>query len=138
MMLMPKIFKLFKTVVCLRAAVMVGALLMPTANAATVVIDVRTPEEYSVNHPTGAINSHNELAENNAQGIAKSDTIKVYSRGGGRAQQAKSALRSAGYTNVEIQKNSSFIGRLAVVLGLTRSRANANNSYKARLECCRF
>ncbi|MBD3727415.1 MAG: rhodanese-like domain-containing protein, partial [Moraxella osloensis] len=30
--------------------------------------------------------------------------IKVYSRGGSRAQQAKSALQSAGYTNVEIQK----------------------------------
>lgn len=106
-MLMPKIFKLSKTqLLALGAVAMVGVLLMPTANAATVVIDVRTPEEYSVNHPTGAINiPHNELlAKITAQGIAKSDTIKVYSRGGGRAQQAKSALQSAGYTNVEIQK----------------------------------
>ena len=106
-MLMPKIFKLSKTqLLALGAAVMVGALLMPTANAATVVIDVRTPEEYSVKHPTGAINiPHSELLTKiTAQGIAKSDTIKVYSRGGGRAQQAKSALQSAGYTNVEIQK----------------------------------
>ena len=106
-MLMPKIFKLSKKqLLALGAAVMVGALLMPTANAATVVIDVRTPEEYSVNHPAGAINiPHNELlAKITAKGIAKSDTIKVYSRGGGRAEQAKSALQSAGYTNVEIQK----------------------------------
>ena len=49
-MLMPKIFKLSKNLklskkqlLALGAAVMVGALLMPTANAATVVIDVRTP-----------------------------------------------------------------------------------------------
>jgi rhodanese-related sulfurtransferase len=111
MMLIPKIFKPSlklskKQLLALGAAVMVGALLMPTANAATVVIDVRTPEEYSVNHPAGAINiPHNELlAKITAQGIAKSDTIKVYSRGGGRAQQAKSALQSAGYTNVDIQK----------------------------------
>ena len=106
-MLMPKIFKLSKKrLLALGAAVMVGALLMPTANAATVVIDVRTPEEYSVNHPAGAINiPHNELlAKITAQGIAKSDTLKVYSRGGGRAQQAKSVLQAAGYTNVDIQK----------------------------------
>ena len=105
-MLMPKIFKLSKKQLLALGAAVMGALLMPTANAATVVIDVRTPEEYSVNHPTGAINiPHNELlAKITAQGIAKSDTIKVYSRGGGRAQQAKSALQSAGYTNVEIQK----------------------------------
>ena len=45
-MLMPKIFKLSKKrLLALSAAVMVGALLMPTANAATVLIDVRTPEE---------------------------------------------------------------------------------------------
>ena len=59
-----------------------------------------------MNHQTVAINIKNNklLAKITAQGIAKSDTIKVYSRGGGRAQQAKSALQSAGYTNVEIQK----------------------------------
>ena len=106
-MLMPKIFKLSKKrLLALGAAVMVGALLMPTANAATVVIDVRTPEEYSVNHPAGAINiPHSELLTKiTAQGIAKSDTIKVYSRGGGRAQQAKSALQSAGYTKKKKKK----------------------------------
>lgn len=106
-MLIPKVFKLSKKhLMALGAAVMVGALLMPTANAATVVIDVRTPEEYSVSHPEGAINiPHSDIVAKIAtQGVSKSDTIKVYSRGGSRAEQAKSALQSAGYTNVEIHK----------------------------------
>ena len=106
-MLIPKVFRLSKKhLMALGAAVMVGALLIPTANAATVVIDVRTPEEYSVSHPEGAINiPHSDIvAKIAAQGVSKSDTIKVYSRGGSRAEQAKSALQSAGYTNVEIHK----------------------------------
>ena len=106
-MLVPKFLKPSKKqLLALSAAMMVGALLMPAANAATVVIDVRTPEEYAVNHPEGAINiPHSQILTKIAtQGVAKSDVIKVYSRGGSRAEQAKSALQSAGYTNVEIHK----------------------------------
>ncbi|MFW2176217.1 MULTISPECIES: rhodanese-like domain-containing protein [unclassified Moraxella] len=95
-----------KHLLTLAGAVVVGMLLMPTANANTVVIDVRTPQEYQVDHPNGAINiPHSEIvAKIASQGVSKSDTIKLYSRGGGRAEQAKNALQSAGYTNVEIQK----------------------------------
>lgn len=96
-----------KHLLALAAAVMVGTLLLPSAaNAASVVIDVRTPEEYQVSHPEGAVNiPHNELiAQIAAKGFSKSDAIKVYSRGGSRAEQAKSALQSAGYSNVEVQK----------------------------------
>lgn len=95
-----------KHLIALSTALVVGALLMPSANAASVVIDVRTPEEYQVGHPDGAINiPHNQLvAQLTAKGIDKSDTIKVYSRGGARAEQAKNALQSAGYANVEVQK----------------------------------
>lgn len=103
----PTVFKPSKKhLLALGAAIIVGMLIVPTANAATVVVDVRTPEEYQVSHPNGAINiPHSEIvAKIASQGVNKSDTIKVYSRGGGRAQQAKSALESAGYTNVEVQK----------------------------------
>lgn len=95
-----------KHVMLLGAAMMVGALMMPAAKAATVVVDVRTPEEYQVDHPNGAINIpySDIVAKIASQGVTKSDTIKVYSRGGGRAEQAKSALQQAGYSNVEVQK----------------------------------
>lgn len=95
-----------KHLVLVGAMAVVSMLVMPTANASTVVVDVRTPEEYQVGHPDGAINIpySDIVAKIASQGVSKSDTIKVYSRGGGRADQAKSALQSAGYTNVEIQK----------------------------------
>lgn len=95
-----------KHLVLVGAMAVVGMLVMPTANASTVVVDVRTPEEYQVGHPDGAINIpySDIVAKIASQGVSKSDTIKVYSRGGGRAEQAKSALQSAGYSNVEIQK----------------------------------
>lgn len=76
------------------------------ANAKTVVIDVRTPEEFQVGHPDGAINiSHSEIAQKiGSKGVDKSDTIKLYSRSGNRAEQAKSALQAAGYTNVQVDQ----------------------------------
>lgn len=96
-----------KHLLALSAAVLVGTMVLPlTANAATFVIDVRTPEEYQVSHPAGAINiPHHQLVEKIAnQGVSKADTIKVYSRGGSRAEQAKNTLMAAGYTKVEIHK----------------------------------
>lgn len=94
-----------KHLLTLSAALLVGALLVPSANAANVIIDVRTPEEFQIGHPDGAINiPHNQIATKIAsQGVSKSDTIKLYSRGGARANQAKAALEAAGYSNVSIQ-----------------------------------
>lgn len=95
-----------KHLLTLSAALLIGAMLMPTANAANVVIDVRTPEEFQIGHPDGAINiPHSQIASKIAsQGVSKSDTIKLYSRGGARADQAKAALEAAGYTNVSVQQ----------------------------------
>lgn len=95
-----------KHLLTLSAALLVGALLVPSANAANVIIDVRTPEEFQIGHPDGAINiPHNQIASKIAsQGVSKSDTIKLYSRGGARADQAKAALEAAGYTNVSVQQ----------------------------------
>lgn len=95
-----------KQLLALSAVLLVGALLVPTANAGTVIIDVRTPEEYQLNHPAGAINipHHEIVAKIASQGVSKSDTIKLYSGKSSRAEQAKTALQSVGYTNVEVQK----------------------------------
>lgn len=94
-----------KQVLALSTLAMTGMLLLNSANATSVIVDVRTPEEYQLGHPAGAINiPYTEIVDKIArQGVSKSDTIKLYSRGGGRAEQAKSALQSAGYNNVEIQ-----------------------------------
>lgn len=98
-----------KTVLKLSALAVVGTLALTQlsqANAKTVVIDVRTPEEYQVAHPLGAINiPHSDIvAKIASKGVDKSDTIKVYSRSGNRAEQAKAALQSAGYTNVQVDQ----------------------------------
>ncbi len=83
-----------------------GALIVPSVYAKPILIDVRTPEEYQMSHPTGAINiPHNAIIELIQQhNIGKTATIRVYSRGGSRAEQAKNALISVGYQNVEIEQ----------------------------------
>lgn len=88
-------------------ALLAGLLSTPVlASAKEVIIDVRTPEEFQVGHPTGAINiPHSAIASGIAsKGVSKQDTIKLYSRSGNRADVAKAALQSAGYTKVEIQQ----------------------------------
>lgn len=76
------------------------------ANAKTVIIDVRTPQEYQMGHPLGAINiPYNDIANQIfSKGVDKADTIKVYSRGGNRAEQAKTTLKSAGFSNVVVDQ----------------------------------
>lgn len=83
----------------------IGAMTLSSASAKTVIIDVRTLEEFQVSHPIGAINiPHNEVADKVASlGVSNADTIKVYSRGGNRAEVAKKALQSAGYSNVTVE-----------------------------------
>lgn len=83
----------------------IGAMTLSSASAKTVIIDVRTPEEFQVSHPIGAVNiPHNEVADKVASlGVSNADTIKVYSRGGSRAEVAKKALQSAGYSNVTVE-----------------------------------
>lgn len=83
----------------------IGAMTLSSASAKTVIIDVRTPEEFQVSHPIGAVNiPHNEVADKVASlGVSNADTIKVYSRGGNRAEVAKKALQSAGYSNVTVE-----------------------------------
>ncbi|WP_394262170.1 rhodanese-like domain-containing protein [Moraxella boevrei] len=95
-----------KRLLTISALALAGFLLIPNVQAKTVVIDVRTPEEYQMNHPSGAINiPHSEIvAKIGSQGVSKSDTIKLYSGASSRAEKAKNDLQSAGYSNVEVQK----------------------------------
>lgn len=90
------------------AVAVVGALVLSPvlATAKTVVIDVRTPEEYQVNHPSGAINiPHSSIVNSIAsKGVSKQDSIKLYSRSGNRADLAKNALQAAGYQDVQVQQ----------------------------------
>lgn len=103
---MQKIKPSKKKLLTLTALAFAEIMLMPSVQAKTVIIDVRTPEEYQLNHPDGAINiPHSEIVSQIAsQGVAKSDTIKLFSGKSSRAEKAKSELQSAGYSNVEVQK----------------------------------
>ena len=72
----------------------------PPANA--LVLDVRTPEEYSGGHVPGAINvPHTEVAERLEElGGDRDRTVVVYCERGGRASQAEAALLAGGFTDV--------------------------------------
>ncbi|ELA08507.1 Phage shock protein [Moraxella macacae 0408225] len=100
-----KSLKFAKKPLFIASLVLAGFLLLPSVQAKTVVIDVRTPEEYQMNHPSGAINiPHSEIVTKiSSQGISKSDNIKLYSGASSRAEKAKNELQSAGYSNVEVQ-----------------------------------
>ena len=67
----------------------------------SIIIDVRTAEEFKVNH---AINSINLPVEDIKKGklptISKDKIVYVYCRSGKRASEAKTTLTSAGYTKV--------------------------------------
>lgn len=95
-----------KILLVIGAIALASWFLMPSVHAKTVIIDVRTPEEFSLNHPDGAINiPHNDIINQIANvGVSKSDTIKLYSGKSSRADKAKTELQSAGYSNVEVQK----------------------------------
>lgn len=99
------LLKTKKPLLTLAGLAVIGAMTLNTAVAKTVVIDVRTPEEYQVSHPIGAVNiPHNQIADKIASlGVSEQDTIKLFSRNGGRAEVAKKALQSAGYQNVTIE-----------------------------------
>lgn len=95
-----------KILLAIGAIALASWFLMPSVHAKTVIIDVRTPEEFSLSHPDGAINiPHSEIVSKIASaGVSKSDTIKLFSGKSSRADKAKSELESAGYSNVEVQK----------------------------------
>lgn len=74
-----------------RALVKNGALL----------VDVRSPEEFSEKHIDGAINVPLDAVATHDFGGKDKDLV-LYCRSGHRSRQAAQALRSAGYTRVHL------------------------------------
>ena len=67
-----------------------------------ILLDVRTPEEFSEGHIPGAINIPNEnIGESDITELPdKGQRIYVYCRSGNRSKQASAKLVNLGYTNV--------------------------------------
>jgi phage shock protein E len=76
--------------------------LMATPASKTVVLDVRTAEEFAEGHIEGAINiSHEQINDNLAKIIAfKDQTVVVHCRSGRRAVSAENDLRAAGFSDL--------------------------------------
>lgn len=68
----------------------------------SVIIDVRTPEEYATGHISGAINIDlfNDEFENNIKALDKSKTVFVYCKVGGRSADAAAKLAKESFKNV--------------------------------------
>lgn len=70
------------------------------ANGA-VLYDVRTPAEYTDGHFEGATNFNVEdILAGNLPDVSKDKKIYVYCRSGSRSVQATSALKAAGFTDI--------------------------------------
>ncbi|MBA6389834.1 rhodanese-like domain-containing protein [Colwellia sp. BRX10-3] len=76
--------------------------LMATPENKTVVLDVRTAEEFAEGHIAGAINiSHEQINDNLSKIIAlKDQTVVVHCRSGRRAISAENDLRAAGFSDL--------------------------------------
>lgn len=76
--------------------------LMAAPKNQTIVLDVRTPQEFAQGHIEGAINiSHDQISDNLAKIIAHKDqTVVVHCRSGRRAVSAENALRDAGFSDL--------------------------------------
>ena len=71
--------------------------------ADTIVIDVRTPEEFTSGHLTGAVNINWESEEfmQAIDVLDKAAHYVVYCRSGNRAGKALDMMTSMGFTNVQ-------------------------------------
>ena len=78
------------------------AIAMMEAENDYIILDVRTPEEFSEKHIPGAINVANETigSEEIPELPDKDQLILVYCRSGNRSKQASGKLAALGYTNV--------------------------------------
>ena len=67
-----------------------------------IILDVRTPEEFSEKHIPGAINIPNETigTEEVPELPDKDQLILIYCRSGNRSQQASEKLVRLGYMNI--------------------------------------
>jgi rhodanese-related sulfurtransferase len=64
------------------------------------ILDVRTPAEFSDSHIYGARNQDHETVDSIADELRNYKTIYVHCKMGGRAQKAAADLEMAGLTNI--------------------------------------
>ena len=78
------------------------AIAMMEAENDYIILNVRTPEEFSEKHIPGAINVANETigSEEIPELPDKDQLILVYCRSGNRSKQASEKLVALGYTNI--------------------------------------
>ena len=67
-----------------------------------ILLDVRTPEEFSQGHLENALNINwfDEDFDKQVEKIDKDETIYVYCKAGGRSAKAQQKLQAMGYKNV--------------------------------------
>lgn len=73
------------------------------ANENTIILDVRTPNEFATNHIKGALNIdfYSSNFENEIKQLDKSKDYKVYCRSGNRSGQAVNLMKNLGFKNTE-------------------------------------
>lgn len=73
-----------------------------SAGAAPLLLDVRTPEEFTSGHVPGAVNiPHDQLPSRLGElSASRDDEVVVYCERGGRAAKATETLEAAGFTAI--------------------------------------
>ena len=79
--------------------ILLGILFLPLINA-DVVIDVRTPDEWSSGHIENAMHVEWQDILNISNSVTKDEKIYLYCRSGNRSGRATQILIDAGYSNV--------------------------------------
>ena len=110
-----------------------GALLTPQPSAdtapitavdePTLIIDVRTAEEFAAGHFPGAINiPHEDIIEGIQEyNVGKDQTVLLYCRSGNRSGQAEARLQAAGFSGA---KNVGGLNALLVATGRAAALPN--------------
>ena len=70
------------------------------AKETTVIVDVRTPEEYTEGHLDKSVNIPLPLLSDSIEALKKYENIIVICKSGGRAGKAKKQLEESEFTNV--------------------------------------
>jgi rhodanese-related sulfurtransferase len=75
-----------------------GAKARELVKAGALLLDVRTPQEFSREHIDGAVNIPLSELDRNMSSLKKDQPIVVYCQSGNRSSQARGYLASAGFT----------------------------------------
>jgi len=74
--------------------------LIPDLGTDDLILDVRTPGEFSEGHIEGARNQDHETVSSIADELQKFKIVYIHCKMGGRAQRAAEDLTNAGLTNI--------------------------------------